>query len=417
MRFIIKHTGRGGERVGTLSGFLKSPNAVIETPTAALETKGGSVIHITAEVLAKIFTAPQLLWLPLSNSIQLETGCKLQNEGVAKFAGLPEHVTLASLQNVSEETSEGHFEGDKVPLWTRQGKVMISASRYMDVMEVFKPDIILAIADGHTSLEEPNKRIAKSVARTSNMFEVCVDRYKASTQLKDSSLIGVVVGAANLKKCEESLQSVLKHADVIQGVALEGVTDGKGKTMDIDYDDLKEIFEKIGNAIPKHLLRIFEGAWNPALVVSAIEQGWDVFDGSYPVSLTCAGYALCLTYDMNKEKTPSYLLDLSDESYAEDFTPIAKGCECLCCQKHTRAYIRHLINTREMLASVLLSIHNLYHFDQLFHHARRHIENGTFQDFKNYIIEQCKNCTASLYKFKPTHDNKENIRDPKKLRT
>lgn len=61
--------------------------------------------------------------------------------------------------------------------------------RYMDVMEIFKPDIIFAIADNRNSLNEAGKRIAKSVDRTCNMLDRCVSRYKGSNLLKHSSAL------------------------------------------------------------------------------------------------------------------------------------------------------------------------------------------------------------------------------------
>ncbi|XP_075970776.1 queuine tRNA-ribosyltransferase accessory subunit 2 [Anticarsia gemmatalis] len=388
MRFSIKQASCGGERIGTLSGFVKSPGIVIETPTAALITQGGSVTHITAEVLSKIFTTPQLLWVPLSNSYQLEPGLKAQGQGIAKFAGLTEHITCVTPHNVSDVTPPGHFELDKVPLWTKNGKKMISADRYMDLMEVYKPDIILAIADGRTSLSEGYKRILKSVDRSCNLLDKCVDRYKGSKQLQNSSLIGVVVAAGVPKKCDESVKHILKHKESISGIALAGLTDGTEDSLKLANEKLEEIFKRIDEAIPKDLLRIFEGCWNPSLILSAIENGYDVFDGSYPLKLSNAGQALTLNFDVTQDNNESCILDLNDERYKEDFTPVLSGCECLACAKHTRAYIRHLLNTREMLSSVLLSIHNLHHFDQLFKHARHHIAANTFQVYKQHITKQ-----------------------------
>lgn len=91
--------------------------------------QGGSVSHITAEVLSKVFSTPQLLWVPVSNSLQLEPGMKAQGEGVAKFAGLPEHLVCVTSHNMGEPTPSGHFELDKVPLWTKNGKKMVNAER------------------------------------------------------------------------------------------------------------------------------------------------------------------------------------------------------------------------------------------------------------------------------------------------
>ncbi|CAH2102735.1 unnamed protein product [Euphydryas editha] len=390
MHFIVKQTGVGGERIGHLTDFVKIPGTILETPTAALFTQGGSVVHLTADVLSWVFCSPQLLWVPLSNSIQLEIGVKVQNDGVAKFAGLSGHATCVTLNNLSEVTPSGHFEPNKVPLWTKNGKKMISANRYMDVMEIFKPDIILAIADGRTSLAEGNKRVSKAVDRTKQMLKECLDRYKASKDLQSSMLVGVIVGVANSRKFDESIQNILNHVNTLGGVALEGITDGTEESMDVEIDKLKEVFEKIGSNLPKDLVYIIEGCWNPAVILSAIEYGWDIFDGSYPVKLTNAGVALKLNFDVTKENDTMYLLDMIDERYKEDFKPILEGCECLACKKHTRAYIRHLLNTREMLASVLLSIHNLHHFDQFFRHARQHIASKTFATFKQHITKQCE---------------------------
>ncbi|XP_013134780.1 PREDICTED: queuine tRNA-ribosyltransferase subunit QTRTD1 homolog [Papilio polytes] len=388
MRFIIKNSSTGCERVGILTEFFKKTSAVIETPTAVLLTQGGSVVHLTAEVLSKVFPKPHLLWVPLSNSIHLEHGLKAQGEGLAKFAGLQDHFTCVTLQNMNEITPSGHFENDKVPLWTKHGKKMLTADRYMDLMEVFKPDIILAIADGRTSLVEGSKRILKSIERTGNMLHVCVKRYKESKELQNSCLIGVVVGTGIPKKCDISIENVLNYKDVLGGVALSGLTDGSEEFSMDQLQPLAEIFQRIGDAIPKELLHIVEGCWNPAVILTAVECGWDLFDNSYAVKLANLGHALTLNFDVTKDNVNPYLLDLNDECYKDEFVPILCGCECLSCKKHTRAYVRHLLNTREMLASVLLTIHNLHHFDQMFYHARRHINSNTFVVYKKHIIKQ-----------------------------
>uniref|UniRef100_A0A2H1X3A8 Queuine tRNA-ribosyltransferase accessory subunit 2 n=1 Tax=Spodoptera frugiperda TaxID=7108 RepID=A0A2H1X3A8_SPOFR len=388
MRFSIKHATLGSERIGTLTGFVKSPGTVIETPTAALFTQGGSVLHLTAEVLAKVFSTPQLLWVPVSNSLQLEAGMKAQGEGVAKFAGLPEHLTCVAPHNMSEVTPSGHFELDRVPLWTKNGKKMVNADRYMDLMEVYKPEIILAIADGRTALNEGYKRIMKSLDRSYNMLDTCVYRYKASKQLRHSALIGVVVATGMPKKSNESIEHVLKYKDDLTGVALAGVTDATDESNKLALEKIESIFKTVSDKLPKDLLRVVEGCWNPAVIVAAIEQGWDLFDGSYPTKLSNAGQALALNFDTSRQTTEPCILDLNDERYIEDFTPVLEGCDCLTCKKHTKAYIRHLLNTREMLSSVLLSIHNLHHFDQLFVHARQHIAANTFQTYKAHITKQ-----------------------------
>lgn len=67
--------------------------------------------------------------MPLSNSLNLETGVRAHNKGVTAFAGIPEHVACVTLNNMNEATPAGHFESDRVPLWTKQGKKMITAEQ------------------------------------------------------------------------------------------------------------------------------------------------------------------------------------------------------------------------------------------------------------------------------------------------
>lgn len=388
MRFSIKQAGCGAERVGTLTGFTKSPSTIIETPTTALLTQGGSVVHLTADVLARVFTNAQLLWVPLTTTSHLEAGVKAQGEGIAKFAGVTEHITCTTLQNLNDAAPSGHFELDKVPLWTKRGKQMICADRYMDFMELFKPDIILAVADGRTSHCEGFKRVLKAVNRSNNMLDICVKRYNSSKQLKGGSLIGVIVAAGHEKKCTESIQHILEHKQSLSGVALQGILDGTEDYMNMPDDNVISIFKRVNEALPNEMVRILEGYWNPAAIMAAIGNGYDVFDGSYPVKLTNEGFALTLNFNVDQRHYEMCILDLNDSKFKEDFSPLLKGCECLTCEKYTRAYIQHLRNTREMLASVLLSIHNLHHFDQMFHHARRHIAASTFDTFRHHITKQ-----------------------------
>ncbi|XP_063839132.1 queuine tRNA-ribosyltransferase accessory subunit 2 isoform X1 [Ostrinia nubilalis] len=387
MRFTVKNVGIGCERTGILTGFTKS-NVVIETPTAALLTQGASVVNLTAEVLSKVFTTPQLLWVPLCNSSHLENGVKAQGEGIAKFAGLPNHVTCTTLHNTNELTQKGHFEGKMAPLWTKQGKKMITADRYMDYMEAFKPDIMLAVADGRTTLADGYKRNVKAVERSLSYFDTCMYRYKASDALKSTALVGVIVGTGNPKKCSDCIDHILKYKDHLLGIALAGITDGTEESMNVPVKDLEHIFRTVGRALPEDMVHFVEGCWNPEIIMIAIEHGWDVFDGTYPVKLTNSGQALAFNFDLTENSEDMCILDLIDERYSDEFKPILKGCECLTCKKHTRAYIRHLLNTREMLSNVLLSIHNLHHFDQLFVHARRHIAERTYEAYKNHIITQ-----------------------------
>lgn len=71
-------------------------------------------------------------------------------------------------------------------------KLLTFTFRYMDLMELFKPDIILAIADGRTTLMDSNKRNLKAIERSNSFLDTCVDRYKVSKELRHSALVGKI---------------------------------------------------------------------------------------------------------------------------------------------------------------------------------------------------------------------------------
>jgi tRNA-guanine family transglycosylase len=106
-----------------------------------------------------------------------------------------------------------------------------------------------------------------------------------------------------------------------------------------------------------------------------VESGVDVFDSASVYSTTERGCALTYhnstvnrshpldrrqfraTDDSGKERQP-FEIDLRDEKYAADFFPVLRSCQCYCCLHHTRAYLHHLLATREILASTLLMMYN-----------------------------------------------------------
>ena len=121
--------------------------------------------------------------------------------------------------------------------------------------------------------------------------------------------------------------------------------------------------------------------------MSLFSLGIDVLDSSFATGLTEEGKAILVSYnDFNgtefKEDLPalyvtSSLLDLNLNSFKEDMSPLSCDCRCYSCQKgFSRSYIHHLINTKEMLASVLLNLHNLYVIQDFVSRLQREENNG-----------------------------------------
>ena len=113
---------------------------------------------------------------------------------------------------------------------------------------------------------------------------------------------------------------------------------------------------------PRHLLGIGE----PADLISAIENGCDLFDCVAPTRMARNG---TLYTDRGR-------INITNTKFTDDFLPIEKNCGCYTCQNHTRAYLSHLFRAKEMLAATLASIHNLYFIVNLVKTARQKILEG-----------------------------------------
>lgn len=81
------------------------------------------------------------------------------------------------------------------------------------------------------------------------------------------------------------------------------------------------------------------------------------------------------------------IININNEKYRKDTDPIEKGCQCLTCQKHSRAYIRHLFKAGEILAMRLCVIHNLYFYNTLMSEIRDSLDNGTFEQYKSKYVD------------------------------
>lgn len=158
--------------------------------------------------------------------------------------------------------------------------------------------------------------------------------------------------------------------------------------------------EKLGVASGEHVLRMIQGLDHPLEVLDCVHRGIDVLDATYPFVCSEFGYASIYPLTPDGDRAASVemgvngqrilssdvmKMNLRSVEYVRDFRPISSTCPCWACKNHTRAYIHHLFNTHEMLAEVLLTIHNLYHYLSLFKTIRQQIDDGSFEQYKSQM--------------------------------
>lgn len=154
-----------------------------------------------------------------------------------------------------------------------------------------------------------------------------------------------------------TIANLQRHTE-IDGYILDGFHNNGSTATLLPSTELNTLVTGCVNALPPTKLRIAFGAYAPATVLQLCAAGVDLFDNSYAYMATKHACALVFEVEDNEatqaEVPTSYDLDLADESYKTDFSPLRRGCVCLTCTKHTRAYVHHLVKTNELLASILL---------------------------------------------------------------
>lgn len=158
----------------------------------------------------------------------------------------------------------------------------------------------------------------------------------------------------------------------LDGYAIGGLAVGEPK------EDMYRIISAVTPYMPKNKPRYLMGVGTPGNILEAVSRGVDLFDCVMPSRNARHGHLF----------TKQGIININNEKYKNDLSPIDETCNCPTCQKHSRAYIRHLFKAGEMLAMRLCVMHNLYFYNTLLEEIRENIEHGTFESFKNENVEK-----------------------------
>ena len=234
----------------------------------------------------------------------------------------------------------------------------------MQIQHALGADICFAF-DELTSLADPHEYQVEALARTHAWAKRSVEEFRRLQREHPKrpyqALFGVLQGA-NYEELRRETAQFLRAQDF----------DGYGIGGAIEKDRLGEIVRWVNEELPadkpKHLLGISE----PDDMFEAVAQGVDTFDCVSPTRVGRNGSFY--TYDGR--------FNLKAARYREDFAPLLEDCACYTCQNYTRAYIHHLLRSKEILGATLMSIHNEYFIIKLVADIRAAILDGTFEDLR-----------------------------------
>jgi len=204
------------------------------------------------------------------------------------------------------------------------------------------------------------KRVAVANERTLRWLDRCVKAHKSSGRFDEQALFGIVQGGTDLGQRTHCAQQVTQHD--LPGYAIGGVAVGEGS------DEIRSVVEHTAPLLPADRPRYLMGVGYERDIVAAVRAGVDMFDCVLPTRNGRNAVAF----------TRTGAIRLKNAKFAADPSPIEVGCDCPACLGFSRSYLRHLFQVREMLGGILVSVHNLRHFQRLLLDIREAIRDNTW---------------------------------------
>ena len=263
--------------------------------------------------------------------------------------------SLSSLRKITEEgvSFQSHIDGRRLFMGPKES---------MAVQRVLGSDIAM-LFDECIPYPATEDYAARSVEKTLRWARVCLEQERAEGQL----YFGIVQGSefAHLRKhCALELAAMEK--DGLNGFAVGGVSVGEPEPF-----ILKGISDSVPY-MPRHRPRYVMGLGDLWQMTEAVGMGCDMFDCVIPTRNARNGSAFT-----NDGPYP-----VKAGAWKSCDAPVEPGCTCPCCSRHTRGYVRHLLNTSEMLGYRLLTLHNIHMYLRFMERMREAIANDCFLEFR-----------------------------------
>lgn len=164
----------------------------------------------------------------------------------------------------------------------------------------------------------------------------------------------------------------IAHAKDIASLGLDGYAIG-GLAVGEPKEDMYRIISAVEPYLPQDKPRYLMGVGTPGNILEGVSRGVDLFDCVMPTRNARHGHLF----------TKNGIININNAKYAKDTHPIDETCSCSTCRNHSRAYVRHLLKSGEMLGMRLAVIHNLHFYNHMMEEIREALENGSFADYKN----------------------------------
>jgi queuine tRNA-ribosyltransferase len=241
--------------------------------------------------------------------------------------------------------------------------VVMSPERSVAVQEALGSDIAMVL-DVPVALPASRSETERSMQRTLRWAE----RSKAAKTRGDRALFGIVQGGVDP---DLRALSANETADIgFPGFGIGGLAVGES------FAERAAAIDSTVPELPQSAVRYVMGLGDTEGILDAVSRGIDLFDCVLPTRIARHGKALTRDGDLSMKRA----------EWVVDDAPLENDCHCVACRRYTRGYIRHLVNTHEMLASRLLTLHNLTYTYRLMEGIRSSITAGSFESFRHDVV-------------------------------
>jgi queuine tRNA-ribosyltransferase len=381
------------------TGTIKTPHGVIQTPAFVTVGTKASVKALTPEQVASL--GAQVI-LANTYHLYLQPGDKLVHDsgglgkfmnwegptmtdsggfqvfslgvafdyGISKFisSNAPSKEIIEDAYDVTRTNRKAKITEDGVEFQSViDGSThFLSPEKSIQIQNNIGADMIFAL-DECTSPHAGYDYLKTAMDRTHRWAKRSLDAHNSSNMKEEQMLLGIIQGGRHKDLREESAQ-VIGLMDF----------DGFGIGGSFVKEDMTDAVVWINAILPEEKPRHLLGVGEPSDLFGAVENGCDLFDCVAPTRQGRNGTLY----------TKDGRINILNNGYRKDISPIEKDCACYTCKHFTRAYICHLFHAKEMLASTLASIHNLHFIIHLVDQMRERIEDGNFFEFKDQFLKR-----------------------------
>jgi queuine tRNA-ribosyltransferase len=358
------------------SGTIETDHGTIKTPIfmpvgTVASVKGIHQHELEEDVKAQIILGNTYhLYLRPGMDIMQKAG------GLHKFMGWNKPIltdsggyqvySLSGQRKIKEEgvTFKSHISGEKH---------FFSPEYAVDVQRQIGGDFIMAF-DECTPYPCDYDYAKRSMHLTHRWLKRCIDRFDATPDLYGykQTFMPIVQGSTYKDLRKESAEMIASFGR--EANAIGGLSVGE------PHEEMYETTDIVTDILPKDKPRYLMGVGTPDNILECIALGIDMFDCVLPSRNARHG----LLYTANG------ILNMKNSKWKEDFSPIDEFGPCKTSRNHTKAYLRHLFVSKELLAAQIATLHNLSFYLWLVNEAREHIEAGDFGVWKNEMVVKLK---------------------------